>query len=158
MFCYVSDLDHFPKNFKQRTSVAPWWFQIFFWLSFTHRVKLSIRLTSFPCLWRMFCFNCQRVHPQSTADYGYYAFCDVAHSLLSSSEDHEEQHVAVSGKRSTWLPIFRSLLPLMMSKFLLVAECWWFLRKPLAFAWRKSKGGVCRKFLEDFVNCLLSTV
>ena len=55
----------FPHNFWERIGVAPGWFQLFIWQNLKRRVGLATRLTSFLCLWHMFCFSCQQFCPAS---------------------------------------------------------------------------------------------
>ena len=121
---------------------------------------MPIRLTSFLCLWHMFCFSCQQFCPGSVCCQIWVLCLRWSHQfcLPSSSEDQAEQRLAISwamgevyasqsfevccyGRRS-----FPCCYPRAISSW----ESGRFLLKDFRRDYRK--------FFEDFVNCVLSTV
>ena len=100
------------------------------------------------------------VHPQSAADYGYYAFVEFTHFVYCLIQKI---------KRSVVLPSMEQWEEYMAhnhSKFAAIEKDW-FLAGTRVLSVLETVGSSylnkdfrrdCRKFLEDFVNCVLSTV
>ena len=78
--------------------MAPCWFHISFWLNFKRRVTVPISLTSFLCLWLIFCFSWQQFFPSSVC-CRLWVLClwwSLPFCLLSFSEGHAEHRFALS--------------------------------------------------------------
>ena len=100
------------------------------------------------------------VRPQSSADYGYYTFGEVSHFKYCLLQKI---------KQSSVLPLVEKWEEYMTpnhSKFAAIEEDWFRARTRVLSALEKVGSSYlekefrrdCRKILEDFVNCVLSTV
>ena len=118
-------------------------------------------LTSIQCLWRIFFSIANHFfHPRSSAEYGNYAFGEVAHFVYCLLQKI---------KRSSVLPLVEQWEEYMApnhSKFATTEENSFLagtrvlsaLEKEGSSYLKKEFRRVCRKFLEEFSNCVFSTV
>ena len=154
--------DDLPKIYKERISVAPCFFDIFPWLSFKHHFTLSVRLTPYLCLRHIFCFICQHICPSSVRCRLLVLrlrwcrpFC-----LLSSPKDEEEQRFAVSGavggvQSSESLEVCAIEKDDFLTGTRVLSA---FEKVESSYLKKEIRWNFSRRCLEDFVNCVLSTV
>ena len=115
---------------------------------------------SLPCLRRMFCFRCQQFS-HSAADYGYYAFGEVAQFVFCLLQKIRQSSVLplVEQKEEYMAPNHSKFVAIAAEdRFLAGTRVLSALEKVASSYLGKKFGRGCRKFLEDFVNCVLATV
>ena len=100
------------------------------------------------------------VRPQSSADYGYYAFGEVSHFVYCLLQKIKQSNVLplVEMWEEYMTPNHSKFGAIEEDRFLAGSRVLSALEKLGSSYLKKDFRRDCRKFLEDFVNCVLSTV
>ena len=100
------------------------------------------------------------VHPQSSGDYGYYAFGEVSHFVYCLLQKIKQSSVLplVEKWEEYMTPNHSRFAAMEEDRFLAGTRVLPALEKVGSAYLRKEFRRDCRKFLEDFVSCVLSTV
>ena len=100
------------------------------------------------------------VHSQSAADYGYYAFSEVTHFdyCLFQKIKHSSVLPLVEQWEKYMAPNHSKFAAIEEDRFLVGTRVLSTFEKMGSSYLKKEFKWDCRKFLEDFVNCVLSTV
>ena len=100
------------------------------------------------------------IRPQSSADYGYYAFGEVSHFVYCLLQKIKQGSVLpfVEKWEEYMTPNHSKFAAIEEDRFLAGTRVLSALEKVGSSYLRKEFRRDCRKFLEDFVNCVLSTV
>ena len=100
------------------------------------------------------------VRPQSSADYGYYAFGEVSHFVYCLLQMIKQNSVRplVEKWEEYMAPNHSRFAAIEEDRFLAGTRVLSALEKVGSSYLKKEFGRDCRKFLEDFVSCILSTV
>ena len=100
------------------------------------------------------------VRPQSSADYGYYAYCEVSHFVYCLLQKIKQSSVLplVEKWEDYMTPNHSKFAAIEEDRFLAGTRVLSALEKVGSSYLKKEFRRDCRKFLEDFVNCVLSTV
>ena len=100
------------------------------------------------------------VRPQSSADYGYYAYGEVSHFVYCLLQKIKQSSVLplVEKWEEYITPNHSRFAAIKEDRFLAGTRVLSALEKVGSSYLRKEFRRDCRNFLEDFVNCVLSTV
>ena len=100
------------------------------------------------------------VRPQSFADYRYYAFGEVAHFVYCLLQKNKQSSVSplVEKWEEYMTPNHSKFAAIEEDRFLAGTRVLSALEKVGSSYLKKEFRRDCRKFLEEFVNCVLSTV
>ena len=101
------------------------------------------------------------VHPQSTFHFGYHPFGEAAHIFYCLLQKIKRSSILPSVEHNggnTRLSIIRNLLPLTKSNLLVGTQVPVAREKVGSFHLKKKFRRDSRKFLEGFLNCVLSTI
>ena len=100
------------------------------------------------------------VRPQSSADYGYYAYGKVSHFVYCLLQKIKQSSVfpLVEKWEEYMTPNHSKFAAIAEDRFLAVTQVLSALEKVGSSYLKKEFRRDCRKFLEDFLNCVLSTV
>ena len=148
-----------PDDFPKIPRNALVWLPVgsnFFPINLDDRITLLVSLKSIQCLSRMFCFSCQQFCPSSVFCRLWvprlFAYCPPQsikqRSLLPLVEQWEEYKA----------PNYSKFAAIEENRFLAGTQVLSALKKVGNSYQKKDIRRECRKFLENFVNCVLSTV
>ena len=100
------------------------------------------------------------VRPQSSADYGYYAYGEVSHFVYCLLQKIKQSSVLplVEKWEEYMTPNHSKFAAIEEDRFLAGTRVSSALKKVGSAYLKKESRRDCRKFLEDFVSCVLSTV
>ena len=100
------------------------------------------------------------VRPQASADYGYYAYGEVSHFVYCLLQKIKQSGVLplVEKWEEYMTPNHSKFAAIDKDRFLAVTRVLSALEKVGSAYLKKEFRRDCRKFLEDFVSCVLSTV
>ena len=100
------------------------------------------------------------VSPQSSPDYGYYAYGEVSHFVYCLLQKIKQSSVLplVEKWEEYMTPNHSKLAAIEEDRFLAGTRVLWALEKVGSAYLKREFRRDCRKFLEDFVSCVLSTV
>ena len=100
------------------------------------------------------------VRPQSSADYGYYAYGEVSHFVYCLLQKIKQSSVLpfVEKWEEYMTPNHSKFAVIEEDRFLVGTWVLWALEKVGSPYLKREFRRDCRKFLDDFVSCVLSTV
>ena len=151
-----------PPPPREHTSAAPWIFHVCFGWKLEHgRETLVGAIDRHPvCNTCFFSVANNFVRPQSSADYGYYAYGEVSHFVYCLLQKFKQSSVLplVEKWEEYMTPNHSKFAAIEEDRFLAGTRVLSALEKVGSPYLKKEFRRDCRKFLEDFVSCVLSTV